>query len=186
LDRLREKTVNTQTGFDLSPEAKQRVLKARARTLARETAGAEEGETYLEVVEFVVAHERYAIELAHIREIYPLKALTPLPGTPPFVIGILNVRGRIISVIDIKKFFELPDAGLTDLNKVIILHSREMEFGILAEAIIGVKHIPANRVQPSLPTLTGMRNEYLKGVTKDRVVILAGEKLLSDEKMVVQ
>jgi len=163
-----------------------KVLKERAKILAKEPKGIEEDESYLEVVEFMLAHERYALELMHIREVYPLKELTPLPGTPDFVLGIINVRGQIISIIDIKRFFDLPEKGLTNLNQVIILQSDEMEFGILADEILGTKSIPASTIQASLPTLTGIRAEYLRGVTGDRVVILDGEKILSDEKMVVK
>ena len=151
-----------------------------------EPEGLEGDEAYLEVVEFMLAHERYALELTHIREVYPLNDLTPLPGTPDFVLGIVNVRGQILSIIDIKRFFELPEKGLSNLNQVIILQSDDMEFGILADEILGTKSIPASAVQTSLPTLTGIRAEYLKGVTGERVVILDGEKILSDDEMVVQ
>lgn len=169
-----------------SPEEKAKVLKARARALAKEGVRVEEDESHLEVVEFMLAHERYALELTHIRDVYPLKDLTPLPGTPDFVLGIINVRGQIISIVDIKKFFDLPEKLLTNLNRVIILQSDEMEFGILADEILGTRSIPEGNIQTSLPTLTGIRAEYLKGVTGDRVVILDGEKILSDEKIVVK
>ena len=115
----------------------------------------------------------------------PLGNFTPLPGTPPFVLGIINVRGEVRSVIDIKKFFELPEKGLSDLNKVIIVHGRDMEFGILADAVIGVRSLRLAEIQPTLPTLTGVRQEYLKGVTHERLAILDGAKLLSDRKMTV-
>ncbi|MBW2203683.1 MAG: chemotaxis protein CheW, partial [Deltaproteobacteria bacterium] len=78
---------------------KSKVLKARARALARGAAGSEGDQEYVEVVEFMLAHERYALELTHIREVYPLKDLTPLPGTPDFVLGIINIRGQILSII---------------------------------------------------------------------------------------
>jgi purine-binding chemotaxis protein CheW len=61
-----------------------------------------------------------------------------------------------------------------------------MRFGILADAIIGVHAIPVADIQASLPTLTGIREEYLKGVTPGRTVILDAEKLLADERIVVQ
>jgi purine-binding chemotaxis protein CheW len=64
---------------------------------------------YIEVVEFLLAHEKYGIESKCVREVYPLKELTPVPCTPSFVRSIINVRGKILSVIDIKKFFELPE-----------------------------------------------------------------------------
>ncbi|MCR4333111.1 MAG: chemotaxis protein CheW, partial [Sulfuricaulis sp.] len=75
---------------------------------------------------------------------------------------------------------------LTDLNKVIIIRSRDMELGILADVILGVRSIPCKEIQSSLPTLTGVREDYLTGVTKERVVILDAAKLLSDRKIIVQ
>jgi purine-binding chemotaxis protein CheW len=70
-------------------------------------------------------------------------------------LGIINVRGQILSVLDLKKFFDLPERGLTD-RKGIILHSDQTEFGILAAAILGVRAIPLQAIQPALPTLTGV------------------------------
>lgn len=163
----------------------QRILKERAQALAREAVPAEAADAAIEVIEFLLAHERYAVASEYVREVYPLEDLTPLPCTPSFVLGIVNLRGEILSVIDIKKFFDLPEKGLTDLNKVIMLESGDMAFGIVADAISGVRRIPRAGIQPSLPTLTGIREDYLLGVTAERVVILDAEKLLSDEKLTV-
>ena len=174
-----------QKGLAPTGEEKTKILRARARSLALEPLKKDAVETSLEVVEFLLAHERYAIETVCVREVYPLKELTPLPCTPSFVLGVANVRGEILSIIDIKKFFELPEKGITDLNKIIIVHNGEIELGILADVMLGVRSIPSKRIQPSLPTLTGIREEYLKGVTDERVVILDAEKILSDKNIVV-
>lgn len=171
-------------GFQPSREQKNKILKERAKTLAQEEIKETQREE-IEVVEFLLAHERYAFETAYVREVYPLKELTPLPGTPPFILGITNVRGQIVSVVDMKKFFELPEKGLTDLNKIILLHSDKMEFGVLADVITGVRKLFVDELQLALPTLTGIREEYLKGVTKERVVVLDAGEILSDEKIVV-
>jgi len=191
--RLEESQLTIEGGWAPSPEEKKKILKTRAKTLAKESKEKETAEKYIKVIEFLLSYEKYAIESSYVREIYPLKELTPLPCTPPFVLGIINVHGQIISVIDIKKFFELPEKGLSDLNKVIILHSGRpvlsrvegMEFGILADVILGVNNISLSQLQPSLPTLTGIREDYLKGVTGEQVVILDAEKLLSDKKITV-
>jgi len=114
-----------------------------------------------------------------------MKEFTPIPGTPNFVMGIINIRGQIISIIDIKKFFGLPEKGLTDLNRVIIADYNDMEVGILADIILGVRNIAINEIQPSLPTLTEIRSKYLKGITRDGVVILDIVKLLSDPKLII-
>ncbi len=89
-------------------------------------------------MKFLLTHENYGIESVYVREVHPLKELTPLPCTPSFVLGIINVRGQILSVIDLKKFFDLPAQEPTSLNKVIIFHNNRIEFGILADAVIGV------------------------------------------------
>lgn len=157
----------------------------RAKALSREPRVEEAAPGSLEVVEFLLAYERYGIESSYVREVCPLKELTPLPCTPPFVRGITSIRGQILSVLDLKRFFGLPERGLTDLNQVLLLHGDDLEFGLLADAILGVRSIPTAEIQPSLPTLTGIREAYLKGVTRERVVILDAGKLLSDKKMIV-
>ena len=175
-----------ERGVTLTPEEKKKILRARSKELAREPERQAPREEHLEVVEFLLSYERYGVESSYVREIVPMKELTPLPCTPSFVLGIINVRGQILSVIDIKKFFELPEKGLTDLNKVIIVHNGDMEFGILADVILGVQSMPLQDIQPPLPTLTGIRAEYLKGVTRERAVILDAGKILSDPGIIVQ
>ncbi len=166
-------------------EEKRGILKVRAEALARESETEKSSQGYLEVVEFLLAYERYGVESSYVREVYPLKEFTPLPCTPPFVLGVMNVRGQVLSVIDLKRLFDLPEKGLSDLNKVIIVHDDKMEFGILADAILGVRFVPLEEIHPPLPTLTGIREMYLKGVTRDRVVILDGGKLTSDKGIIV-
>lgn len=166
-------------------EETQRILKERARALAREAEAEEPADERIEGLEFLLAHEIYAVESRFVREVFPLENLTPLPCTPAFVLGIVNLRGEILSVVDIKQLFDLPQQGLTDLNKVIVLQAGSMHFGILADAIGSVHGIPRADLQPSLPTLTGIRQDYLLGVTADRLILLDAEKLLSDERLIV-
>lgn len=173
-----------------SPEEQQKILHARARLLATDgRAEATSPHSLLHVVEFILGPERYGIESSHIREVIPLSEFTPLPCTPAFVLGLVNVRGQILSIIDIKKLFDLPEKGLTDLNKVIVVHANvhahQMEVGILADAIVGVRSIALEELQPALPTLTGIRAEYLKGIARDPMVVLDVENILSDEKILV-
>ncbi len=185
-DRLKAAADALERGVAPSREEAAEILKARARALAEEEAGtgAADGGS-IEILEFRLAFENYGIASSHVREVCPLKAFTPLPGVPPFVLGIVNVRGRIFSVIDLKRFFELPDKGLGDLNKVIILGDSMLEFGILSDEIAGVRPIRSGEIQPPLPTLTGTRQKYLKGVGRDQLVMLDAEKLLADRDLIV-
>jgi purine-binding chemotaxis protein CheW len=167
-------------------EEKKRVLRARANALAAEPKEPPGRNESIEVIGFLLAHENYAIESSFVREVYPLKELTPLPGTPSFVLGITSVRGQMLSVIDFKKFFDLPEKVLSDPNKLIIVRTDTMEFGVLTDAILGVRSIPLAEIQPPLPTLTGIRAEYLRGVTKERLVVLDAAKVVVDKRIIVQ
>jgi purine-binding chemotaxis protein CheW len=181
--RLERASIALEQKTTSTPGEKKKILKERAKKLAREREADNHEQEYLDIVEFLLAYERYAVESSWVREVYPLKDLSPLPGTPSFVLGIINVRGQIISVVDLKNFFDLPTKGLTDFNKVIIVGDGRMEFGLLADAVSGVRQIPLQEIQPPLPTLTGVRLEYLKGVTADRLVVLDIVKLLTDPKI---
>ncbi len=183
--RKRLEAVTDTLNLGLTREEERKILKARARVLARGPLTQVTESDHCELVEFSLACETYGVEMTYVRETRPLLEITPVPCTPPFVLGLINVRGRIISVIDIKRFFDLPEKGLTNLNKVIIMHDGEKEFGILVDSVLGVRTIPLVELQPSLPTLSGVREEYLKGVTRDRTVVLDGKKLLGDSKIIV-
>ena len=169
-----------------APEERARVLEARARMLAREPEIPKVGAERFDIVEFLLAYERYGIATAYVREVYPLVELTPLPGTPPFVLGIANVRGQIVSVMDIKRFFDLPEKGLTNLNQLLIVRKGDMELGILADEVLGVRSIGLEEMHPPLPTMTGVRAQYLRGITGDRLAILDIENILGDRRIIVE
>lgn len=169
-----------------SAEEQKRILKERSHDLAREPKTAVDTRDLLKVVEFELAGERYGLELGSVREVCALKNLTPVPCTPAFVLGIINLRGEIYTVIDLKKFFDLPDTALTDLNKVLIIDGDELRVGILADVICGVRSISREALQSSLPTITGIRAEYLKGVTSDRLIVLEIAKIVSAEAILVR
>lgn len=183
--RMNSVQKSLEHNLEMPEENRKEIFRSRAKVLSQEPKKEDTSQKTIDILEFTLAYERYGIESSFIQEVYPLKTLTPLPCTPAFVLGIINVRGRILSILDIKKFFDLPEKGLTDLNKVIILHSANMLFGILADEVTGIRKIPLSKLQPALPTLTGIREEYLKGITEDRTVILDAQKLLSDKKIIV-
>jgi purine-binding chemotaxis protein CheW len=166
-------------------EERKRILRQRARELASDTRGTGAVGPTISVVEFELGGERYGVELKHLREVSLLKELTPVPGTPSFVLGIINLRGEIRTVIDLKKFFELPSKGITELNKIIMLHAGGTELGLMADAVIGVRSVAVSQLQPALPTLTGVRADYLRGVTHDRLVVLDAAKLLASKRIIV-
>ncbi len=170
--------------FSPGPAERERILHERAQLLAREPEPLPDGER-LEIVVFLISGECYGIESRYVREVHTLKDCTPVPCAPRFVLGLINVRGRIIPVIDLRKLFDLQDKGLSDLAKAVIIRGKGLEFGILADAVTGVGAIDEHALQKSLPVLSGIREEFLKGVTSGRMIILDAEKLLAHDKLIV-
>jgi purine-binding chemotaxis protein CheW len=167
-----------------SAEAARRILQERAEALATPPRAESEEET-LSVLEFRLAYERYGIESGYVAEVCPIRAYTQLPCTPPLVFGVVNVRGRIATVLDLRRLFELPEGGISDLNKVILLRGEGGGFGILADAVTGIRSVPVSALQAELSTFTGVRRDWLRGVTPDQVAVLDAEKLLKDPKLVI-
>lgn len=168
-----------------SHQAKQAILADRARSLAQASAQSDSGGEKVEIIVFHLASETYGLPSTFVREAYPLRDFTPLPGLPNFVLGIVNVRGQILSVVDLKKFFNLPEKGLGQLNKLIILRDAHMEFAILADEILGARTLTASQIQPPPPTVSGIGAAYLRGVTAEHVIVLDVERLLHDDRIVV-
>jgi purine-binding chemotaxis protein CheW len=178
-------TETTAAAQDSGARKRTDILKSRADELAVELNEQEAVGNLIEVLEFILASEHYGIETNMISEVYPMKEYTPVPGTPDFVMGLINIRGRIVSVNDIRRFFDLPVKGLSDLNRVIVVQTPRMELGILADRIVGVRTVQADALQTSLPTLTGIRAEYLRGIALDGLIVLDVEKMVMDTQLVV-
>jgi purine-binding chemotaxis protein CheW len=161
------------------------ILRSRAKELAKPPETQSSGVRLTEIAEFTLGREHYAFLSSYVREVFRLTEITPLPSLPPYVLGVVSIRGRILSIIDIRRLLDFGETGLSNLNQAIILHGAGMELAVLADDVVGVYATDADKWQHTLPTLTGKREEYLKGVTKDRVVVLDAEKLLASEDLVV-
>jgi len=168
--------MNKETSDLLKKRAADTALESEQKTGVSET---------IELIIFTLGAETYGIASSFVREIYPLKEFTPLPGLPPFILGLINVRRQILSVLDLKKFLNLPGRGLGELNKVIILQNEQMEFGILADVVLGSQSVDLSEIREAPPTVSRIGEEYLMGVTSDRLIVLNAESLLTDKKLLV-
>lgn len=168
----------------MDPQRLQKLLKKRAEELSKPIVVERTDLELIELLVFKLAEEEFAIETKHIKEVYPLMLFTPLPGAPPFVMGLVNLRRKIVVVIDLKVFFSLAPASGAD-RKLLVLQDGVKEFAIVTDGICGIRKIPVNDIQGAMPTLTGLKLTYLLGVTSDRIVVLDGSKLLSSTELVV-
>lgn len=160
------------------------ILKKRAERLSKPL---EERQQFygLEVLGFTLGDESYALETRYIEEVYPLKECTPLPKAPPFVFGLTHIRRKIMLVINLKILFDIPNLKEVKDPKLIILGQEDREFALLTDGLNGIQTISNEQIQSSLPTLKGIREDFLKGVSSDGTVILDGRKLLASKVLIL-
>jgi purine-binding chemotaxis protein CheW len=177
-EKLARMHATTQQVKGLTAEEKLAVLKTRAQTLARtpeETTGAG---LQVDITEFRLGDETYAFLSTAVREVYPLKGLTPLPCTPSFVLGVINVRGRILPIVDLTTLFGLAKQYVSEQSTAILLKVNDLEVGIVANLVIGVRSLSFAEIHPPLSTLANSRARYLQGITTEGLIILDAAKLL--------
>jgi purine-binding chemotaxis protein CheW len=168
--------------FAVDAQEREQRLQARSRQWAARVEE-EQVEDWLEVLTFSISGELYAIESEYVDEVMPLAQYTPLPGVPSFVLGIVSVRGHIVSLLDLRVLFELPIGGLSDKNFMVILQSEEMEFGLLIDRVQAITRIRRDAIQEKLANLCGVRAAYLLGVTTEQCTVLDGAQLLGDPNL---
>ncbi|MBF0183263.1 MAG: purine-binding chemotaxis protein CheW [Magnetococcales bacterium] len=167
------------------PDANERLLRRRAERLAIPEQSTAVDPTALTVVEFLLDDEHYAIELRHIREIVPFRELTPVPGVQEAILGVVNLRGEIVALLDLRRLFALSPQAADAESRLIVLRSAEMEMALLADQVVGVRVVTLHNTLNTLPTLSGYRQDYLLAITPERMTILDGGKILSDPRLVV-
>lgn len=168
-----------------SPAEQERILKERARVLSEPPQAGRHTADELEFVVFALGEEQYGIESLFLREVTMAAVITPLPTAPAWIAGLFNLRGQILPVIDLKRFFELPATAFDETRAVLLLDDGRMEFGIATDGVLGIARASRAGLQPRLAT-TGVREEYLKGITPGRVALLDGARLLEDPKLIVR
>jgi purine-binding chemotaxis protein CheW len=161
------------------------LLRLRAIAMAEEPEQNNDVSITVQLITFTLGGENYGIESDYVREVFPLKDFTPLPGVASYILGVVNVRGQILPVVDLKKFFNLPEKGIGELNKIIILQNDQMEFGILTDIVQGTQTIDIKEIKNIPSSISGIGEAYLKGVTKESLIVLNAGKLLTDKSMIV-
>ncbi|PWR74065.1 chemotaxis protein CheW [Methanospirillum lacunae] len=161
------------------------ILTQRARDLAAPRVEYQEDKSGTEVLEFLLSGEIYVIGMEYIREVALLKEITYIPGTPPFILGIISLHGSILSIVDLRIVLGMPPKGLTDFNRIIVLSNNVMTFGILADAIVRTRTINTDQISRPPPTISGLEAAYLIGVLPGPIMIIDARALLSNPGMIV-
>jgi purine-binding chemotaxis protein CheW len=157
-----------------------RVLRARARQLAAAPADGHRPDG-VDVLVCRVGAEQYAVALDVLRRLQPARGLTPLPCTPPFVAGLLNVRGALVTVLDLGVALGLRAAPTVEpTSQVLLVEVPRGEVGLLVDEALGVEQVPRAGLAESLSG-----RDFATGVADARTVLLAVDRLLADTRFEV-
>jgi len=140
----------------------------------------------LQLVTFRLGTEEYSLDILSVQEIIRHMHLTKVPRTPDFVEGVINLRGRVIPVLDLRKRFGMPSEERTNETRIIVVEVEGKTVGLKVDAVSEVLRLPAASVEPPPSLIAGVESEYIKGVGKldGRLIILldVGKILTRSEK----
>lgn len=131
-------------------------------------------EVHCHLVTFRMGKEEYGVPIGNVQEIIRAVDITQVPGAPDHVRGVINLRGRIIPVVDLRKRFSLPDIGLTDKNRIIVLELGEKRIGMLVDSVSQVVKFSSEVVEEIPPDVVAVDECYIKGIAKlgTRLIII--------------
>ena len=135
---------------------------------------------------FAIGNEVYGIEIRFVTEIIGLQAITEVPELPGYIKGIINLRGKIIPVMDVRLRFKKEPREYNDRTCVVVIDIKEISIGLIVDSVAEVINIPEEEIVPPPQVNKGYHHRYIKGVGKvggDVKLLLDCEKLLSDEEI---
>jgi purine-binding chemotaxis protein CheW len=163
-----------------------RILAERARVLAQPLRDELAGET-VELVVVAVGPERYGLGSGHVVEVRTLAGLCAVPGISPVWAGIVNLRGTLCPVLDLRRVLSLPGPGeLPAAPKVVVVAAAELVVGLLVDDALRIVRVPVAAIGPPLMQVSAAARGEIRGVTADLVTVLDVAALLADPGLVVR
>lgn len=135
---------------------------------------------------FILGDEVYGIEIQYVTEIIGIQPITGVPEVPDFVKGIINLRGKIIPVIDVRAKFRKPEIEYNDRTCIIVVDIKDVSVGLIVDNVAEVLSIQDENIVPPPDVKTGFTNRYIKGIGKvdnEVKLLLDCNRLLSDEEV---
>jgi purine-binding chemotaxis protein CheW len=139
----------------------------------------------LQLVSFKLREEEFGVNILQVQEIIRMQEITNVPNAPDFVEGVINLRGRVIPIVDLRKRFGLEAKEHSKATRIIVVMIDQVTVGLIVDEVSEVLRIPEDTVEPPPPIVAGIEADYIKGVGKleDRLLILLDlNKILSQEE----
>ncbi|MBD3383007.1 MAG: chemotaxis protein CheW [candidate division Zixibacteria bacterium] len=130
----------------------------------RENAG--QAEQLLQMVSFRLGEELFGVDILKVQEINRLMEITKMPKVPDFVEGVINLRGRVIPIVDLRKRFHLPPVERNRETRIIVVDISGMMMGMIVDSVSEVLRLPASTIEPAPDITTSIESQYIRGVAK--------------------
>jgi len=143
--------------------------------------------TEQQLVVFDLNNEEYAVDISVVREIIQMQPITRLPDLPESVVGVIDIRGSVVPIIDLRSHLKMEKSAQTKETRIIIVNSKENELGIIVDAVTKVIRVSEDAFQSSDNMQLRGKHDYLVGVAKiddDLVIILDMDYILSNQDVI--
>ncbi|HUI63402.1 MAG TPA: chemotaxis protein CheW [Bacteroidota bacterium] len=141
-------------------------------TAARDTAS--KSDELLQLVSFTIGEEEFGVDILKVQEINRMLEVTSVPNTPEYIDGVINLRGKVIPIIDLRRRFAMPRKGHDKNTRVVVVELAGRVVGFVVDAVKEVLRIPRSVTEPPPALVSGVNADYITGVGKlaDRLLIL--------------
>ena len=168
------------------PAEIQRILEERTAALARVVDQDDLGET-ISLVVLALGAERYAIDIDHVREIRAMETLARLPATPVFWLGLVNLRGTLLAVLDLRRYMGIQaTAGSDDAAQLVVVEADGVSVALKVDDVPEIRVVEVTSIGPSLVEASPERPDLQIGLTDDLLAVIDVEALLDDPSLVIQ
>ncbi len=139
----------------------------------------------LQWVTFQLENETYGINVMQVQEVLRYTEIAPVPGAPDYVLGIINLRGNVVTVIDTRSRFGLPSSEITENSRIVIIEAEAQVIGILVDSVAEVVYLRSSEIDTAPNVGTEESAKFIQGVSNrdgQLLILVDLNKLLSDDE----
>jgi purine-binding chemotaxis protein CheW len=139
----------------------------------------------LQWVTFRLDDETYGINVMQVQEVLRYSEIAPVPGAPDYVLGIINLRGNVVTVIDTRRRFALPEYEVSDATRIIIIEAEKQVVGLLVDSVAEVVYLRASEIESAPDVGNDESSKYIQGVVtrdKELLILVDVNRLLTEDE----
>lgn len=146
------------------------------------------GDELLQLVSFNIGDEEFGVDILKVQEINRMVEITKVPQTPNYVEGVINLRGKVIPIVDLRKRFNLEVKKYDKNTRIVVVDIEGAIIGMVVDSVSEVLRLPSDTIEPPPEIVTGVNSEYIKGVAKleDRLLIFLDLSKVVDIGMIAE